>query len=145
MESWSDALSELVWLSDPNTLSLLPIRTSLPVAPWEASRITLLGDAIHAMAPYRGIGANIALKDAVRLRDAIVAGKSGERPLIEAIEAYETEMRRYGFAAVRNSLAAMERTVGQNEFARTFARTAFRVIDRLPPVKRWMFRRVGDE
>jgi 2-polyprenyl-6-methoxyphenol hydroxylase-like FAD-dependent oxidoreductase len=145
MESWSDALSELVWLSDPSTLSLLPIRTSLPVTPWEASRITLLGDAIHAMTPFRGIGANIALKDAVRLRDAIVAGESGERPLIDAIQAYEAEMLRYGFAAVKNSLRAMEQTVGENELGRTLSRAAFRVIDRLPPVKRWMFHRIGDE
>jgi len=119
MDRWSDRLSELVWLSDPTTLSLLPIRTSLPVAPWETSRITLLGDAIHAMTPFRGIGANIALKDAVRLRDALVAGASGARPLIDAIRVYETEMLRYGFAAVKNSLAAMEQTVGENEFART--------------------------
>jgi salicylate hydroxylase len=145
MDRWSDRLCDLVWLSDPATLSLLPIRTSLPVAPWETSRITLLGDAIHAMTPFRGIGANIALKDAARLRDALVAGASGARPLIDAIRAYETEMLRYGFAAVKNSLAAMEQTVGENEFARTLARAAFRVIDRLPPVKRWMFRRMGDE
>jgi salicylate hydroxylase len=145
MDRWSDRLSDLVWLSDPATLSLLPIRTSLPVPPWETSRITLLGDAIHAMTPFRGIGANIALKDAARLRDAIVAGESGERPLIDAIQGYETEMLRYGFAAVKNSLRAMEQTVGENEFARTLTRAAFCVIDRLPPVKRWMFRRMGDE
>jgi salicylate hydroxylase len=145
MDRWSDGLSDLVWLSDPTTLSLLPIRTSLPVSPWETSRITLLGDAIHAMTPYRGIGANIAIKDALRLRDAIVAGESGERPLIDAIQAYEAEMRRYGFAAVKNSLRAMEQTVGENEFARTLSRAAFRVINRLPPLKRRMFRRMGDE
>jgi 2-polyprenyl-6-methoxyphenol hydroxylase-like FAD-dependent oxidoreductase len=145
MDRWSDRLSDLVWLSDPTTLSLLPIRTSQPVAPWETSRITLLGDAIHAMTPFRGIGANVALKDAVRLRDAIVAGESGERPLIDAIQGYETEMLRYGFKAVKNSLRAMEQTVGENEVARTLTRAAFCVIDRLPPVKRWMFRRMGDE
>jgi hypothetical protein len=33
MDRWSDRLCDLVWLSDPATLSLLPIRTSLPVAP----------------------------------------------------------------------------------------------------------------
>jgi 2-polyprenyl-6-methoxyphenol hydroxylase-like FAD-dependent oxidoreductase len=145
MDQWSDALSDLVWLSDPATLSLLPIRTSLPVAPWDTSRITLLGDAIHAMTPYRGIGANIALKDALLLRDALVAGSSGERPLIDAVKAYEAEMRRYGFAAVKNSLRAMERTVGENEFARTLSRVGFRAIDRLPVAKRWLFRRMAQE
>jgi FAD binding domain-containing protein len=39
--------------------------------------ITLIGDAIHSMTPYRGIGANVALKDAVRLRDALVAAQRG--------------------------------------------------------------------
>ena len=37
------------------------------------------------MTPYRGIGANIALKDAVRLRDALAAVDRGERKLIDAI------------------------------------------------------------
>jgi hypothetical protein len=54
-------------------------------------------------------------------------------------------MRRYGFAAVKNSLRAMEQTVGENEFARTLSRAAFRVIDKLPPLKRRMFRGMGDE
>jgi hypothetical protein len=54
-------------------------------------------------------------------------------------------MLRYGFAAVKNSLRAMEQTVGENELGRTLSRAAFRVIDRLPPVKRWMFHRMGDE
>jgi len=145
MERWSDRLCDLVWLSDPATLSLLPIRTSLPVAPWDTSRITLLGDAIHAMTPYRGIGANIALKDALLLRDALVAGSSGERPLNDAVKAYEAEMRHYGFAAGKNSLRAMERTVGENEFARTLSRVGFRAIDRLPVAKRWLFRRMTQE
>ena len=61
-------------------------------------RITLLGDAIHAMTPYRGIGANIALKDAVRLRDAMVAGDPASEPLIEAIHATRPAMLRYGLA-----------------------------------------------
>jgi 2-polyprenyl-6-methoxyphenol hydroxylase-like FAD-dependent oxidoreductase len=32
---------------------------------------TLLGDALHNMTPYRGIGANTALRDAESLRDAL--------------------------------------------------------------------------
>src|SRR5262249_60689018 len=67
MARWSPAFSDLVGLADPTTISCLPIRTSVPVEPWRTGRITLLGDAIHSMTPYRGIGANVAIKDAARL------------------------------------------------------------------------------
>jgi 2-polyprenyl-6-methoxyphenol hydroxylase-like FAD-dependent oxidoreductase len=145
MASWAHGFRDLVGLSDPSTISCLPIRTSRPVAPWPTGRITLIGDAIHAMTPYRGIGANIALKDAVRLRDALVAAQRGEAPLLDAIGGYEAQMRVYGFRAVRNSLAAMEQTTGQGPIAMALSRMAFRVIDRLPPVKRMMARGLGEE
>jgi 2-polyprenyl-6-methoxyphenol hydroxylase-like FAD-dependent oxidoreductase len=97
------------------------------------------------MTPYRGIGANIALKDAVRLRDALVAAQRGETPLLAAIGDYEVQMRDYGFKAVRNSLAAMKQTTGQGPLAMALSRTVFRMIDRLPGVKRMMARGLGEE
>jgi 2-polyprenyl-6-methoxyphenol hydroxylase-like FAD-dependent oxidoreductase len=145
MASWAGGFRDLVGLSDPSTISCLPIRTSRPVAPWPTGRITLIGDAIHSMTPYRGIGANIALKDAVRLRDALVAAQRGETPVLAAIGSYEAGMRDYGFKAVRNSLAAMRQTTGQGPIAMALSRTAFRVIDRLPLVKRMMARGLGEE
>ncbi|MBV9628697.1 MAG: FAD-dependent monooxygenase, partial [Xanthobacteraceae bacterium] len=87
MTRWAHAFRDLVDLSDPSTLTCLSIRTSIPVAPWHTGRVTLLGDAIHAMTPYRGVGANVAIKDAVRLKRALTAGS--KRDLIEAIRAYE--------------------------------------------------------
>jgi salicylate hydroxylase len=145
MAFWAGGFRDLVGLSDPSTISCLPIRTSRPVAPWPTGRITLIGDAIHSMTPYRGIGANIALKDAVRLRDALVAAQRGETPVLAAIGSYEAGMRDYGFKAVRNSLAAMRQTTGQGPIAMALSRTAFRVIDRLPLVKRMMARGLGEE
>jgi 2-polyprenyl-6-methoxyphenol hydroxylase-like FAD-dependent oxidoreductase len=145
MAGWAKGFRDLVSLSDPSTLSCLPIRTSRPVASWQPGRITLIGDAIHSMTPYRGIGANIALKDAVRLRDALVAVQRNETPLIEAIGGYEPGMRDYGFKAVRNSLHAMQQTTGQGPIAMALSRTAFRLIDRLPPLKRRMARGLGEE
>ncbi len=62
IEHWHPDLRRLVTESDPGTVSLLPIRTSVPVGPWPTSTITLRGDAIHRMTPMRGIGANIALR-----------------------------------------------------------------------------------
>jgi 2-polyprenyl-6-methoxyphenol hydroxylase-like FAD-dependent oxidoreductase len=145
MDGWHEDFRDLVRLADAGTINLLTMRTSVPVEPWPSARITLVGDAIHSMTPFRGIGANIALKDAVRLRDALVAAQRGERPLLDAIHDYETEMRRYGFAAVHNSLAAMQQMMSEREFGRTASRAALRLINALPPLKRRFSQRLGNE
>jgi 2-polyprenyl-6-methoxyphenol hydroxylase-like FAD-dependent oxidoreductase len=51
MAGWSCSLRDLVGLTDASTISCLPIRTSVPIAPWRTGRVTLLGDAIHSMTP----------------------------------------------------------------------------------------------
>jgi 2-polyprenyl-6-methoxyphenol hydroxylase-like FAD-dependent oxidoreductase len=145
MAGWAEGFRDLVALSDPSTLSCLPIRKSTPVAPWPTGRVTLIGDAIHAMTPYRGIGANVALKDAVGLRDAIIAAQSGEARLLDAIADYEARMRDYGFKAVQSSLKAMRQTTAQGPVAMALSRTVFRVINRLPPLKRQMARGLGQD
>jgi 2-polyprenyl-6-methoxyphenol hydroxylase-like FAD-dependent oxidoreductase len=124
---------------------MISIRTSVPVAPWKTGRITLLGDAIHSMTPYRGIGANIALKDAMRLRDALIAAQNGERELLEPIHAYEEDLIRYGFAAVEKSRLAMEQALTTSALQRKISRATLRIIDKLPVLKPWLFRRMADE
>ena len=145
MTGWARAFRDLVGLADPTTISCLPIRTSLPVAPWRTGRITLLGDAIHSMTPYRGIGANVAIKDAARLKRALVAAHNGERDIVEAIHDYEAGMLDYGFRAVRNSLQAMHQTVTDSRPSLTLSRLTLRAINALPPVKRRVARRLGEE
>jgi 2-polyprenyl-6-methoxyphenol hydroxylase-like FAD-dependent oxidoreductase len=145
ISGWSRAFRDLVGLADPTTISCLPIRTSVPIAPWRTERITLLGDAIHSMTPYRGIGANVAIKDAALLKRALVAAHRGERDLIEAIHDYEDGMRDYGFRAVRNSLKAMHQTVTDSQPALMLSRLTMCFIDALPPVKRLTARRLGEE
>jgi 2-polyprenyl-6-methoxyphenol hydroxylase-like FAD-dependent oxidoreductase len=124
---------------------MISIRTSVPVAAWKTGRITLLGDAIHSMTPYRGIGANIALKDAMLLRDALVAAHNGDCELLAAIHGYEEEMVRYGFTAVEKSRLAMEQALTTSAVQRMMSRAALRIIDKLPALKRRMFRTMGDE
>ena len=145
MAGWSHAFRDLVGLTDPTTISCLSIRSSVPVSPWNTGRITLLGDAIHSMTPYRGIGANVALKDAARLTRALSAAHQGRRDLIAAINEYEASMLDYGFRAVRNSLKAMHQTVTDNLPSLMLARTALRAINALPPLKRRMAERLGEE
>ncbi|HEU0164471.1 MAG TPA: NAD(P)/FAD-dependent oxidoreductase [Thermomicrobiales bacterium] len=103
--NWHPRLQELVAAAEPDACFPVRIRVAQPVTPWETGPVTLLGDAIHVMSPARGSGANIALKDAGRLRDAIVTAVTGETSLRDAVAGYEREMLQYGFAAVGDSLA----------------------------------------
>jgi 2-polyprenyl-6-methoxyphenol hydroxylase-like FAD-dependent oxidoreductase len=145
MDDWDERLKSLVRLAHADTINAIVIRSSVAVPPWPTRRITLLGDAIHSMTPYRGIGANVALKDAVRLCRALAAADRGERPLLEAVHGYEADMLDYGFRAVHGSLRAMEQAIPKSN-ARLFAgRAFFRIIDRVPWLKRWMLRGTGDE
>lgn len=86
-----------------------PIRTSVPIGPWEPSRVTLVGDAIHAMSPAGGAGANTALRDGAVLASALAGA-----PLLGAVAAYESAMVGYGFDAVRESAENGRRFLGQN-------------------------------
>jgi 2-polyprenyl-6-methoxyphenol hydroxylase-like FAD-dependent oxidoreductase len=145
MDGWDERLKAMLHLSHEDTINDIVIRTSVPVAPWQTQRVTLIGDAIHAMTPYRGIGANVALKDAVRLCRALTAAEHGERPLLEAIHGYEAEMFEYGFRAVRTSLRAMEQAIPTNDTRLLISRAMLRIVNRLPRIKRRMFRGTGDE
>lgn len=90
---WHPAIRGLVDRIEPSTLFSHPFRRLDPTPPWPTSRVTLLGDAINAMLPTLGKGANMAMHNAAVLRDQVVAAARGERPLLEAIAAYEADMR----------------------------------------------------
>ncbi len=57
------------------------------------------------MTPAGGIGANTALRDAALLSYLLEHVESGATNIIDATEAYESEMSDYAFAAVERSLA----------------------------------------
>ncbi|MET9266027.1 NAD(P)/FAD-dependent oxidoreductase [Amycolatopsis sp. NPDC004079] len=108
VSGWHPKVRRIVesWL--PETIFLVSIRTSVPIGPWEPSRVSLVGDAIHAMSPAAGAGANTAMRDGAALAAALRGGNP------DAIGEYEAEMRRYGFAAVRESAANGAQHLGQN-------------------------------
>ncbi|MBB5083273.1 FAD-dependent oxidoreductase [Nonomuraea endophytica] len=135
ISGWHPDLRTMIERSHPDTVSLLPIRTSIPIEAWPASNITLLGDAIHSMTPMRGIGANTALRDA-RLLCLALTGDGDE---LAAIATYEKQMRGYGFAAVRDSLKAAKQFVGGNRLARTGFKTFLRTVQRFPALKSRVF------
>jgi salicylate hydroxylase len=143
--SWDERFRALVRLADTDTVNAIAIRTSVPIAAWQTQRVTLLGDAIHAMTPYRGIGANVALKDAVRLCRALTMASRAERPVIDAIRDYETGMIDYGFRAVQTSLHAMNQAVMEGRVQSMLSRAVLRIINCVPPLKRRMLNRMGEE
>jgi len=94
---WHPQLRALFAHGDPGTLAALPVRSAAPViATWRPGCVTLLGDAIHAMSPAGGVGANTALRDAAALAEAISA--PGE--LEHAVTTYEAAMREWAQAAI---------------------------------------------
>ena len=131
IRSWHPDLRALHARAAVDETFLVRIRTSPAVPPWPPSRVTVLGDAIHAMSPARGSGANTALQDAALLcrtltgtagngartdlagSGTVRAGSGAARnggDLIAAVGEYERQMRDYGYAAVAASQAAEAET-----------------------------------
>ncbi|MCQ4044746.1 FAD-dependent oxidoreductase [Streptantibioticus rubrisoli] len=110
--SWHPGVVELVRMWTLDTVQPLALRRSVPTSPWAPTNITVIGDAIHAMSPALGIGANTALRDAQVLGAELVAAAMGGKPLLTAVSDYEHTMRGYAFDAVRASAAMGERIIG---------------------------------
>jgi len=108
---WHPAILDLIRFTDPSTVALLKVRTSVPVSPWPTRRVTLLGDAIHAMTYFRALGGNTAIYDGGILVRELLAARQGEKPLLSALAAYEQAMLEHGTEAVRSSLTAMQKNV----------------------------------
>ena len=106
IRSWHPDLRALLAKAAVDETFFIRVRSSQRVPAWPASRVTLLGDAIHATSPARGSGANTALMDAANLCTALTGGSD----VVEAIGGYEEEMRDYGFAAVKASRQAQTET-----------------------------------
>jgi salicylate hydroxylase len=142
--AWHQRLQHLMREADPSTILFTPIHTSLPVEHWQTKQVTLLGDAIHSMTPARGIGANTALRDAALLGRNLVATHRGEMSLQQAIHDYEVEMIKYGFAAVLSSKKALEQTASlEKPLPMAMAKTTFRFLNAVPPLKRRIFSGFG--
>src|SRR5205823_3509056 len=82
------------------------ILTALSVATrpkhWPASRVTLLGDAVHAMPPTGAHGANTALRDAALLAGKLQTAVGADTSVEEAITSYQREMLTYAFKEVES-------------------------------------------
>ena len=103
IKSWHPDLRALIAACEAEETFPIAVRVSTPRESWPSTPITLLGDAIHAMSPAGGSGANMALLDAHLLCQALISVASGEKLLLPAIHEYELLMLKAGFEAVRFS------------------------------------------
>ncbi|POS81103.1 hypothetical protein DHEL01_v200519 [Diaporthe helianthi] len=79
-----------------------------PCLDWDnhGGRVTLAGDAAHAMTMYRGEAANHGILDALRLCEALEGVYAGGQGMEKAILEYEEELRRRTIPAVHLSRQA---------------------------------------
>ncbi|MFE9581274.1 FAD-dependent oxidoreductase [Nocardia sp. NPDC006044] len=117
LAGWHPLLTGIVESCTPSSIFAIRVRSGVPLPQWPASRVTLLGDAIHAMSPAAGAGANIALRDGAALAAALAEVGAG-RPVTAAIQDYEQAMARAGFRMVRLSAANGTRMVGADPLPR---------------------------
>jgi salicylate hydroxylase len=103
IRGWHPGLVELIEHVDVATVFSSWVRRLDPTDPWTSSRVTLLGDAIHAMPPTFGAGANSALRDAAALTTTLTGVAAGEVGVLEGIAAYEADMRAAVFPILRAS------------------------------------------
>ncbi|MFS8046446.1 FAD-dependent oxidoreductase [Rhizobium sp. BR 314] len=93
MRGWHPGIRQIISRSDPATVAALPIRSGRPDALWPFGAVTLLGDAVHAMSPAGGLGANTALEDARVLAETLSDARSKAKPAKIAMLDYEADMR----------------------------------------------------
>ncbi|KAB8293043.1 hypothetical protein EYC80_007405 [Monilinia laxa] len=108
VEGYAEPLRSIVQ-DIPDDVATTPLRLGdWPCQEWDnwGGRITLVGDAAHAMTMYRGEGANHGILDAALLIDQLKRVKAGKITQKEAIYAYEAEMRPRTHEAVLKSRQA---------------------------------------
>lgn len=110
LEGWDPRLLRLVERTEVPATFPLAIRAVLPSEPWSPGRVTMMGDAIHAMAPIGGRGGNTALADAALLTKELRTSTASDP--ITAVGRYEEGMRERGREAVLASLRNSVPSIG---------------------------------
>jgi 2-polyprenyl-6-methoxyphenol hydroxylase-like FAD-dependent oxidoreductase len=101
---WHPAAAEIVGRMDLASIFMIPFGFIVPAETWEPSRVTMVGDAAHAMLPTIGMGANLALRDAGQLVANLARAGRGETGVVAAIGDYERDMREVAYPFHRMTL-----------------------------------------
>lgn len=96
---WPEAAGLVAGITEAATLARATYRDVVLRGPWHRGRLVFCGDSAHAMSPQLGQGVNMALLDALALRDALRTVPEGAaldaRTLDAALRAFADERRRH--------------------------------------------------
>jgi kynurenine 3-monooxygenase len=82
---YPDAVPLMPTLSEDFERNPVGSMVTVRCSPWTRGRVTLIGDAAHAIVPFYGQGANASFEDCEALADALASAPSIE----DALQAYE--------------------------------------------------------
>lgn len=109
---WAEPIQDIISATDAEQVVERPICDRPPLASWSQGRVTLLGDAAHAMVPASGQGANTAFEDAYRLAQCLAQSSSLEA----AFECYERDrIERTQVIQARSALQGMRSVAADSE------------------------------
>lgn len=101
--AWHPWMGEVVAKSDPARTAAFSFRSADPRAPrfpWPVSRITAIGDAVHAMPPTGGRAGSTAIRSAGALADALTDAAS----IPAAVTRYQSQVDEWAVPAIVESL-----------------------------------------
>lgn len=103
--SYQSQLEALITNADPKTIRVINAQDMKPHVNSKANpQIILIGDAAHAVSPFAGNGANMAIMDGFELAEQLLNVKHG-KDLMAAVRMYD-----------KHSIARCNRTRGMSHF-----------------------------
>lgn len=90
LRGWAEPTTAVVELTPEESIGQADVADREPLEAWGRGRVSLLGDAAHAMTPNLGQGAAQAMEDALSLAAHL---RDGTNP-VSALRAYESERAR---------------------------------------------------
>lgn len=104
VQNFDPSIRAIIAAIDLESIFVIPFGRIDPPAPWLPSRVTLIGDAAHAMLPTLGMGGNLALRDAGLLTEQLRRVRDGEAAITDAIGLAEERMRDYAYPIARATM-----------------------------------------